>query len=73
MRYWNFCSGIAYQGNAPFVPPLVWQSKHATPRLGFSNAGRIVSLKCCFGHGVSNSRKPKHPRVLSVIQLRTWR
>jgi hypothetical protein len=36
----------AYDWNAPFVPSLVWQSKHATQRLGFSERRWIVSLNC---------------------------
>jgi hypothetical protein len=43
---------------AELVCPLAWQSKQATPRLGFMLRRSSVWLNCCCGNGVSSSRSP---------------
>ena len=44
--------------SAPLVCPLAWQSKQATPRLGFTVRRSSVGLNCCCGNGVTSSRSP---------------
>src|SRR5262245_21313145 len=43
---------------APLVWPLTWQSRQATPRLGFSVLRSSVLLNCCWGNCVNRSRSP---------------